>query len=195
LCKSADKQRLSLEEMAALISVTDPDLQEEMFATARELKKGVYGNRIVLFAPLYIGNKCINSCAYCGFRSGNREVVRRTLTDDELRAEVRALLAKGHKRLVIDFGEHPDYDAACIAHAVEVIYSVPEVLVILLLSADEASGHRHLPDLPGDVPPSNLCARAPARAQVGLPMATLRAGPGHRRGLRRRRSGGVVRSV
>ncbi len=124
LCKSADKQRLSLEEMAALISVTDPDLQEEMFATARELKKGVYGNRIVLFAPLYIGNKCINSCAYCGFRSGNREVVRRTLTDDELRAEVRALLAKGHKRLVIDFGEHPDYDAACIAHAVEVIYSV-----------------------------------------------------------------------
>ncbi len=99
LRKSAGKQRLSLEEMAALISVTDPALQEEMFATARELKRVVYGNRIVLFAPLYIGNKCINSCAYCGFRSGNCEVVRRTLTDDELRAEVRALLAEGHKRL------------------------------------------------------------------------------------------------
>lgn len=124
LDQSRAKQRLSLEHMAALLSVTDPELQEEMFATARELKKVVYGNRIVLFAPLYIGNKCINSCAYCGFRSGNRQIVRRTLTDDELRAEVAALLAKGHKRLVIDFGEHPDYDAACIAHAVEVIYSV-----------------------------------------------------------------------
>jgi 2-iminoacetate synthase len=123
LAKSLAKTRLSLDEMAALLSVTDPMLQEEMFAAARDLKKTVYGNRIVLFAPLYIGNKCTNSCLYCGFRTDNREVIRRTLTDDELRAEVLALIGKGHKRLVIDYGEHPDYDADVIARAVELIYA------------------------------------------------------------------------
>ncbi len=121
--KSLAKQRLELAEMAALLSVRDPELQEELFAAAHELKRTVYGNRIVLFAPLYVGNKCTNSCVYCGFRSENREVVRRTLSDEELRAEVLALVAKGHKRLVIDYGEHPDYSAEVIAHAVEIIYA------------------------------------------------------------------------
>src|SRR5659263_738314 len=121
--KSLAKKRLELGEMAALLSVRDPALQEELFAAARELKRTVYGNRIVLFAPLYVGNKCTNSCRYCGFRAENRQVVRRTLSDDELRAEVRVLIAKGHKRLVIDYGEHPDYDAEVIAHAVETIYA------------------------------------------------------------------------
>jgi 2-iminoacetate synthase len=123
LAKSSAKQRLSLEEMAALLSVGDPDLLEELFAAARELKRTVYGNRIVLFAPLYIGNKCINACRYCGFRADNREIVRRTLTGEQLRAEVLALVAKGHKRLVIDYGEHPDYPAEVIARAVETIYA------------------------------------------------------------------------
>ena len=123
LARSAAKQRLTLDEMAALLSVTDPDLQDEMFAAARELKKTVYGNRIVLFAPLYIGNKCTNACRYCGFRADNDQIVRRTLTDDELRAEVLALIGKGHKRLVIDYGEHPDYGAETIAHAVKIIYA------------------------------------------------------------------------
>ena len=121
--RSLAKKRLELAEMAALLSVADPDLQEEMFAAARTLKRTVYGNRIVLFAPLYIGNKCSNCCKYCGFRVENRQVVRRTLSDDELRAEVLALIAKGHKRLVIDYGEHPDYSAEVIAHAVEIIYA------------------------------------------------------------------------
>lgn len=124
LAKSMDKKRLSLEEMAALLSVDNPELLEEMFSAARTLKKTVYGNRIVLFAPLYIGNKCVNTCKYCGFRAGNDKVVRRTLTDDELRAEVLALIGMGHKRLVIDYGEHPDYDADVIANAVRTIYSV-----------------------------------------------------------------------
>ena len=124
LAKSMNKERLSLGEMAALLSVTSPDSLDDMFAAARQLKRMVYGNRIVLFAPLYIGNKCINSCKYCGFRCDNNKVVRRTLADDELRAEVSVLLSRGHKRLVINYGEHPDYDAETIAHAVEVIYAV-----------------------------------------------------------------------
>ncbi len=124
--KSLAMQRLTLEEMAALLSTNDLGLQEKMFEAARRLKKDIYGNRIVLFAPLYIGNKCINSCKYCGFRRENEQVVRRTLTDDELQAEVRALVSKGHKRLVIDYGEHPDYGADTIAHAVELIYSTKD---------------------------------------------------------------------
>ena len=107
LAKSLARKRLELAEMAALLSVTDAELREELFAAARELKRTVYGNRIVLFAPLYVGNKCTNSCRYCGFRVENRQVVRRTLSDDELRAEVLALIAKEHKRLVIDYGSIP----------------------------------------------------------------------------------------
>ena len=73
IAKSMRMERLDLEEMAALLATDDLALQEEIFAAARELKKNVYGNRIVLFAPLYIGNKCINSCTYCGFRGDNRD--------------------------------------------------------------------------------------------------------------------------
>jgi 2-iminoacetate synthase len=123
LAKSGALKRLDLDEMATLLSVTDTALLGEIFTAARDLKKRVYGNRIVLFAPLYIGNKCTNTCKYCGFRAGNGKVVRRTLSEDELRAEVLALIGKGHKRLVIDYGEHPDYDADVIANAVKVIYS------------------------------------------------------------------------
>lgn len=126
LAVSAAKQRLSLEQMAALLSVTDADLQEELFAAARTLKRTVYGNRIVLFAPLYIGNRCTNSCLYCGFRVENREVVRRTLSEDELRGEVLALVGQGHKRLVIVYGEHPDYSAEVIARDVELIYNTKQ---------------------------------------------------------------------
>ena len=124
LARSMALKRLDLPEMAALLSVTDPALLDEMFQAARVLKKTVYGNRIVLFAPLYVGNKCVNTCLYCGFRAANGDIVRRTLTEDELRAEVLALINKGHKRLVVDFGEHPDYGVDVLARTVEIIYSV-----------------------------------------------------------------------
>lgn len=123
LAKSTAKQRLSLEEMAALLSVEEPDLLEEIFEAARTLKRTVYGNRIVLFAPLYVGNKCVNSCRYCGFRCDNKEgSVRRTLTLEELKADLTALENKGHKRLILVFGEHPDYTAEFIADCVRTCY-------------------------------------------------------------------------
>lgn len=124
--KSLDKNRLNPDEVAALLNVRDPELRELIFEGARELKKRVYGNRIVLFAPLYIGNKCINNCVYCGFRVSNKEVVRRTLSFDELKLETKALVNRGHKRLILVYGEHPDYNADFIAKTVEIVYSIKE---------------------------------------------------------------------
>jgi 2-iminoacetate synthase len=111
LAKSRSKEPLTVEESAVLINADDPELTEEMFETARQLKQDVYGNRIVLFAPLYIGNECVNDCQYCGFRRSQQGAVRRTLDDSELREQVRALEEQGHKRLILVFGEHPMYDA------------------------------------------------------------------------------------
>ena len=121
--KSLDKNRLDPEEMAILINVEDPSLVEEIFAGARELKQRVYGNRIVLFAPLYIGNECINNCQYCGFRCTNKEVSRKTLSFPELENEVEALVNRGHKRLIMVYGEHPKYDAQFIHDTVKTVYA------------------------------------------------------------------------
>lgn len=124
IAKSLGKQRLSLEETAVLINTTDPDLVEEIKDGARNLKELVYGRRIVLFAPLYIGNFCTNNCAYCGFRTGNSSQLRTTLNHDEIVAQVTALEEAGHKRLILVFGEHPDYSPQFIADAVRTVYSV-----------------------------------------------------------------------
>ncbi len=120
--KSLDKNRLSPEEVATLIKVEDKELLEEIFEGARELKRRIYGNRIVLFAPLYIGNECVNDCVYCGFKSSNKEVYRKTLNLSDLRKEVEALVSKGHKRLIVVYGEHPMYSPEFIAETIKVIY-------------------------------------------------------------------------
>jgi 2-iminoacetate synthase len=124
IAKSLSKQPLCLEETAALLAADEPELVEEIFAAARQLKRDVYGNRIVLFAPLYLGSECTNDCTYCAFRRTNRETVRRTMSADEIRGQVETLLARGHKRLILVFGEHPLYSAEHIADCVRVAYSV-----------------------------------------------------------------------
>jgi len=124
IAKSLDKQRLTLEETALLINATDTDLVEEIKQGARDLKKRIYGNRIVLFAPLYIGNKCTNNCKYCGFRASNKDAVRKTLSDEEIVREIEALEDNGQKRLILVYGEHPEYDADYIAHTVRIAYGV-----------------------------------------------------------------------
>ncbi|PHJ13065.1 thiamine biosynthesis protein ThiH [Fervidobacterium sp. SC_NGM5_G05] len=120
--KSLNKNRLESEEVATLLNIEDKDLLEEIFHAARTLKERIYGNRIVLFAPLYIGNDCVNDCVYCGFRTSNPEVYRKTLTFDELRNEVKALVSKGHKRLIVVYGEHPRYSPEFIAETIRIIY-------------------------------------------------------------------------
>ena len=123
ISKSLDKQRLTLAETAVLINASS-ELADEIKDGARELKKKVYGNRIVLFAPLYIGNKCGNNCQYCGFRVTNKEARRRTLTNDEIRDEVVALEENGQKRLILVYGEHPEYSPEFIADNVRLVYGV-----------------------------------------------------------------------
>ncbi|MDD3577446.1 MAG: [FeFe] hydrogenase H-cluster radical SAM maturase HydG, partial [Candidatus Cloacimonetes bacterium] len=122
IAKSLDKQRLNPDETAALINVKDPDLRQMIMDGAHELKERIYGNRIVLFAPLYVGNECINDCVYCGFRISNSECHRSTLSHDELVAETKALVETGHKRLIMVYGEHPMYDARFIADTVQTVY-------------------------------------------------------------------------
>ena len=124
IAKSLSKQPLAVEETAVLLAADQPELVEEIFDAARRLKRDVYGNRIVLFAPLYVGNECVNDCQYCGFRRSNRDEIRRTLEPHELRAQIEALLAKGHKRTILVFGEHRRYSPEFIADCVRQVYAV-----------------------------------------------------------------------
>ncbi len=124
IAKSMAKQALSVEETAVLLSADAPELVEEIFEAARQLKRDVYGNRIVLFAPLYVGNECRNDCLYCAFRRSNTEQIRRTLSPAELRSQVEALLRQGHKRCILVFGEDPRYSAQFIADCVREVYAV-----------------------------------------------------------------------
>lgn len=122
--KSLRKERLSLEDTAVLLQANTPELIELIKAGARQLKAQVYGNRIVLFAPLYVGNYCTNNCKYCGFRTSNSEAVRKTLSDEELVKEVEALEDAGQKRLILVYGEHPQYSPEYIAHTAQLVYGV-----------------------------------------------------------------------
>ena len=112
------------EETAVLMQVTDPALFEEMRAAADRIKHKVYDNRIVVFAPLYVSNLCVNGCRYCGFREGNGEQKRRVLTMDELKEEVDVLAGRiGHKRLIAVYGEHPTTSTEYIAETIETCYA------------------------------------------------------------------------
>lgn len=124
IAKSLDKNRLTLEETAVLVNTTDPELVSEIKAGARKLKEKVYGNRIVLFAPLYVGNYCSNNCKYCGFKCSNTDAERKTLSDKEISKEVQALEDNGQKRLILVYGEHKTYTPEFIAENVKLVYSV-----------------------------------------------------------------------
>lgn len=127
LDKAALARGLDLEEVADLLMVEDPGHLDALFRTAYEIKQKIYGNRIVLFAPLYVSNLCVNNCRYCGFRRSNAQEVRRRLTQEEVADEVRALIRMGHKRVLLEAGEDPvncsiDYIIDCI----RTIYGVRE---------------------------------------------------------------------
>lgn len=120
--KSLNKNRLSLEDVSVLVNASDKESVEMIKNGAKELKKNIYGNRIVLFAPLYVGNLCNNNCRYCGFRASNKQAERKTLTETELIENVRALEENGQKRLILVFGEHQKYSPEFIAETVKTVY-------------------------------------------------------------------------
>ena len=124
VAKSLNKERLNLEEVATLIKADKPGQIELIKNGARQLKERVYGKRIVLFAPLYVGNLCQNNCEYCGFKATNSETVRKTLDKAELINNVEALEKNGQKRLILVYGEHPKYTPDYIADNVKTVYGV-----------------------------------------------------------------------
>jgi 2-iminoacetate synthase len=121
--KAESKIRLEPEETAILIQNQDEETINEMYSLASKLKREVYGDRIVFFAPLYISNKCANNCKYCGFRSDNDKVDRRTLTMEEISQEVKVMINEGQKRTVLVYGESPETDIDFICQSVRQVYA------------------------------------------------------------------------
>ena len=116
---------LTHREAALLLECNDPDLTERVFRLANEIKHRFYGNRIVMFAPLYLSNYCVNGCVYCPYHAKNRRIRRKKLTQEEIRAEVIALQDMGHKRLALEAGEHPlKNPIEYILESIETIYSI-----------------------------------------------------------------------
>lgn len=124
--KAIEKNRLSMDEVACLILADKPEQIDLIKEGATKLKENVYGNRIVLFAPLYVGSQCTNDCQYCGFRISNKQAQRSTLSDIQLIDEVKALEENGQKRLILVFGEHPKYNAQYIADTARKVYSIKQ---------------------------------------------------------------------
>ncbi|MDI6825841.1 MAG: [FeFe] hydrogenase H-cluster radical SAM maturase HydG [Candidatus Aenigmarchaeota archaeon] len=106
LNKSLKKKGLTLEEVGYLLHTQDPRLIEKMFKVASKIKREIYGERLVFFAPLYVSSFCVNDCEYCGFHRRN-PTPRKKLTLEEVRQQVIILENMGHKRLLLEFGEHP----------------------------------------------------------------------------------------
>ncbi len=123
LAKALELKGLDLDEAAVLLACEDTQLDAELFATAKKVKESIYGNRMVLFAPLYITNECSNCCSYCGFNATNMDLTRRTLTTDEIKKEVEVLEDMGHKRLLLVYGEHPRFGAEWMKETVEAVYA------------------------------------------------------------------------
>lgn len=116
---------LSHREAAVLLECTDDDLLQEIFQLARDIKQRFYGNRIVMFAPLYLSNYCINSCIYCPYHAKNKTIPRRKLTQEEIRREVIALQDMGHKRLALEAGEDPLHNPIeYILESIHTIYGI-----------------------------------------------------------------------
>ncbi len=116
---------LSHREAALLLMCTLEDRNQQIFALAKEIKRKFYGDRIVMFAPLYLSNYCVNGCVYCPYHAKNRHIPRKKLTQDEIRAEVIALQDMGHKRLALETGEDPvNNPIEYVLESIKTIYSI-----------------------------------------------------------------------
>jgi 2-iminoacetate synthase len=123
--KASECKGITHREAAVLLACTDDDLNEKMYSLAREIKQKIYGNRIVMFAPLYLSNYCINSCVYCPYHVKNKHICRKKLTQEQVREETIALQDMGHKRLALEAGEDPiNNPLEYILECINTIYSI-----------------------------------------------------------------------
>ncbi len=125
--KAGDFKGITFQEASLLLESDDKEILQKIFDLAKKIKDTIYGNRIVLFAPLYLSNYCVNGCTYCPFHHKNKDIKRRKLSQQEIKDEVIALQQHGHKRLAIEVGEDPvncsiDY----ILESIKTIYSVSQ---------------------------------------------------------------------
>ena len=125
ITKAAQCKGLTHREAALLLECDQPELTDRIFHLAKEIKQKFYGNRIVMFAPLYLSNYCVNGCTYCPYHLKNKTIARKKLTQEEIRREVIALQNMGHKRLALEAGEHPLLNPIeYILESIDTIYSI-----------------------------------------------------------------------
>ena len=150
--KAAQFKGLSHREAALLLECDQPDLTERIFRLAQEIKHKFYGNRIVMFAPLYLSNYCVNGCVYCPYHLKNKTIARKKLTQEEIRKEVIALQDMGHKRLALEAGEDPLRNPIeYILESIRPIYSIKHKngairLVNVNIAATTVENYRKLKD-------------------------------------------------
>lgn len=125
LDKAKERKGLSHREAAVLLDCAIEEKNQEIYALAEQIKKDFYGNRIVMFAPLYLSNYCVNGCVYCPYHAKNRHIARKKLTQEEIRREVTALQDMGHKRLALETGEDPvNNPIEYVLESIQTIYSM-----------------------------------------------------------------------
>ena len=123
--KAKLRKGLSHREASVLLACDIEEKNQEIYALAEQIKKDFYGNRIVMFAPLYLSNYCINGCTYCPYHMKNKHIARKKLTQEEIRKEVIALQDMGHKRLALEAGEDPvNNPIEYILECINTIYSI-----------------------------------------------------------------------
>ena len=125
IAKAKKLKGLSHREAGVLLACEDEERNQQIFKLAEQIKKDFYGNRVVLFAPLYLSNYCVNGCVYCPYHAKNKHIARKKMTQDEIRKEVIALQNMGHKRLAIEAGEDPiNNPIEYILESIKTIYSI-----------------------------------------------------------------------
>lgn len=123
--RAEDCRGLSYREAALLLECEDPEIHQELFRLAEQIKEKFYGNRIVMFAPLYLSNYCINGCRYCPYHGQNKHISRKKLTQEDIIKEVTALQDMGHKRLALEAGEDPKMNPIeYILECIDTIYNI-----------------------------------------------------------------------
>ena len=125
IAKARERKGLTHREASVLLACEIPEKIKECYDLAEQIKKDFYGNRIVMFAPLYLSNYCVNGCVYCPYHMKNKHIARKKLTQEEIKAEVIALQDMGHKRLALEAGEHPTINPIeYILESIKTIYSI-----------------------------------------------------------------------